>query len=232
MRAKDVMTVDVLAVSADADVFEAADLLLGARISAMPVVDQDGKVVGIVSEADLMKRAEIGTVPHKSWLLRLLSDDVRKAAEYVQSHSRRVSDVMTRKVITVDEGATLGEVAALMLKHGVKRLPVVDDGGSVIGIVSRADLLQALMSREPDAGLFRPSDSEIRDAVSKAVEKQPWSSKWPTNVVVSAGVVHLWGFAESDAVRKAYRVAAENVPGVKSVKNHMRAVPGSASIRF
>jgi CBS domain-containing protein len=231
MRAKDVMTVDVLLVLADADIFEAADLLLSARVSAMPVIDKDGKVVGIISEADLMQRAEIGTTPQKSWLLRALADDVRLAADYVQTHSRRVSDVMTRDVITVGEDATLGEVASLMLKHGIKRLPVVEEG-KVVGIVSRADLLQGLMSREPDGGLLRPADAQIRNAVSKAVEKQPWSSKWPTNVVVSAGVVHLWGFAQSDAVRQAYRVAAENVPGVKSVKNHMRAVPGAASIRF
>ncbi len=231
MRAKDIMTGEILSVSDEADVFEAADLLLGARVSAMPVVDKAGKVVGIVSEADLMKRAEIGTAPHKAWLLRLLSDDVTKATEYVRSHSRRVSDVMTREVIAVDEDATLGEVAALMLKHGVKRLPVIS-AGNIVGIVSRADLLQGLMSKEPDSAAPRPSDTELRNAVSKAVERQPWSSKWPTNVVVSSGVVHLWGFAQSDEVRKAYRVAAENVAGVKSVKNHMRAMPGSAAIRF
>ena len=163
--------------------------------------------------------------------VELNTDDVGKATEYVQSHSRRVGDVMTRDVVTVGEDATLGEVAALMVKHDVKRLPVVASG-KVVGIVSRADLLQGLMSKEPDTALPRPSDAELRTAVTAAVEKQPWSSRWPTNVVVSTGVVHLWGFAQSESVRKAYRVAAENVPGVKSVKNHMRALPGSAAVRY
>ncbi len=231
MRAKDVMTGDVLTVSADADIFEAADLLLSSRVSAMPVVDQNDRIIGIVSEADLMKRAEIGTAPHKSWLLRLLSDDISKAAAYVRSHSRHVGDVMTKEVVTVAENASLGEVAALMAKHGIKRLPVVSDG-CVVGIVSRADLLQALMCQEPDNGLASQSDAELRQAVSKAVESQPWSSKWPTNVMVSGGVAHLWGFAQNEAVRKAYSIAAENVPGIKSVKNHMRSMPHSATVRF
>jgi CBS domain-containing protein len=203
VRAKDVMTVEVLSVSDDTDVFEAADLLLSAHVSAMPVVDKAGKMVGIVSEADLMKRAEIGTTPAAGWLLRFLADDARKAREYVQSHSRRVRDVMTRDVISVDEDATLAEVAALMEKHGVKRLPVVGSG-RVVGIISRADLLQGLLSREPDMAMPRPTDADLRSAVSKAVQEQPWSSKWPTNVVVSSGVVHLWGFVQSDAVREAF----------------------------
>jgi CBS-domain-containing membrane protein len=197
----------------------------------MPVVDKSGKMVGIISEADLMKRAEIGTAPRKGWLLRLLSDDVSKATEYVQSHSRRVRDVMTADVVTVGEDATLAEVAALMVKHDVKRLPVVASG-KIAGIVSRADLLQGLMSKEPEAAFPRPSDTELRTAVAEAVGKQPWSSKWPTNVVVSTGVVHLWGFVQSASVRKAYRVAAENVPGVKTVKDHMREIPPSARIWF
>lgn len=229
MRAKDVMSDGVMSILADATVFEAAELLVSARVSAMPVVDEQDQLVGILSEADLMRRAEIGTTPHSGWLQRLLSDDAKRARDYVHSHSQRVRDVMTRNVITVDADAKLGEVAERMLEHNIKRLPVVEEG-RVVGIVSRSDLLQALMSREPKAPVEQRSDEQIRRDVTGALAKQPWSSAWPTNVLVSSGVVHLWGFVQSEVTRKAYRVAAENVAGVKSVKNHLRPVPSSVNM--
>jgi CBS domain-containing protein len=228
MRAKDVMSDGVMSVTADATVFDAAEILTAERISAAPVVDDQGRMVGIVSEADLIRRAEIGTMPHKSWLQRLLADDATTAARYVRSHSRRVRDVMTKAVVSVDEDATLAEIAELMSKHGIKRVPVVRDGFAV-GVVSRANLLEALLSREPESESSHPTDVQLRREVSAAVEKQSWASAWPINVVVSAGVVHLWGFASSDVIRKACRVAAENVPGVKAVKNHMRVIPPSVT---
>lgn len=229
MRAADVMTRSVVSISSDATVFDAAELLVSMNFSALPVVDGSGKVVGIVSEADLMRRPEIGTAPHHSWIARMLADGGQSAAEYVTFHSRRVADVMTKKVISVQQDATLGEVAEIMAKYKVKRLPVLNDD-LVVGIVSRANLLQALMSREPREGAPAPSDEELRRKVIAAVDTQPWSSAWPTNVMVNSGVVHLWGFVASNAALNAYRVAAENVAGVKKVKNHMRQVPSSVNM--
>jgi CBS domain-containing protein len=214
----------VLSISAKASVFDAAELLIGAGVSAAPVVDKDDRIVGIVSEADLMRRAEIGTEPKHSFLGRLFADDAATAAEYTAFHSRHVADVMTAKVVTVDEDASLGTAAGLMEKHKVKRLPVVRDG-EVVGIVSRANLLQALLSREPATEGAVRSDEEIRRDVQAEVAKQAWKSPWTTNVVVNAGIVHLWGFVQSEPVLKAYRVAAENVAGVRKVKNHMRRMP-------
>ena len=224
MRAKHVMTEFVYAVPANATIFDAAELLVTSGVSAVPVVDNSGKMVGIVSEADLMCRAEIGTTPHKSWLVRLFADEGAAAGEYVRSHSHRVADVMTKNVVTASEDTKLGELAALMNKNSIKRIPILRDGW-IVGIVSRANLLQALLSREPPADVPRVSDEEIRRAVVEALDKQGWSSTWPANVVVNSGVVHLWGFAASDAIRKAFRVTAENVPGVRGVKNHLRPVP-------
>jgi CBS-domain-containing membrane protein len=229
MRASDVMSRNILSVMEDATVFDAAELLLNARISAMTVINAKNELVGIVSEADLIRRAEIGTAPHKNWLQRLLSDDASSAADYVRTHSQHVRDVMTRDVVSVDIEAPLGEVAATMSKHNVKRVPVLDNNG-VVGMVSRADLLRALLSREKSEGGATKSDDELRRDITKVVEGQPWSSAWPTNVVVSQGVAHLWGFVQSEAARKAYRVAAENVPGVKAVKNHMRMPPSSVNM--
>ncbi|MFI4998863.1 MAG: BON domain-containing protein, partial [Reyranellales bacterium] len=123
----------------------------------------------------------------------------------------------------------LAQLAELMETHKVKRIPIVRDG-VMVGVVSRANLLQALLSREPRDEEVPTANEPLRRAVTDAVTKHGWSSAWPTNVVVNAGVVHLWGFVPSDAIRTAYRVAAENVPGVKGVKNHLRTVPASVNM--
>lgn len=228
MRAAQVMTPDVLSISSEATVFDAAELLVGAGVSALPVVDGTGRVIGIVSEADLLRRAEIGTEPRKSWLQRFFADNAAAAAEYVTLHSRRVRDVMSSPVIAVQEDDTLRHVADVMEKRRVKRVPVVRDD-VVVGIISRANLLQALLSRDPQSAAH-PSDEQIRRAVEAVVGKQPWTSPWPINILVNAGVVHLWGFVPSASASEAYRVAAENVAGVKKVKNHLRRTPASVGM--
>ena len=214
----------VLAVSLDASIYEAAETMVSAEVSALPVVDGSGKMVGILSEADLMHRPEIGTEPRKGWLARVLGDSTRSAHEYVALHSHRVGDVMTRAVVTVDEETPLTEVARLMDQHRIKRVPVMR-GGTVVGIVSRSNLLRALLSHEPQRPASAPTDEALRRAVEAAVKGRDWASPWPVNIMVNAGVVHLWGFVGSDATSQAYRVAAENVPGVHKVRNHLRRVP-------
>ncbi|CAN5923661.1 CBS domain-containing protein [soil metagenome] len=229
MRAKDIMTASVVCVSAKDSVFDAAELLLGARVSAAPVVTDKGAVIGIVSEADLIHRAEIETAPRKSWLSRLMDSQASAAHDFVGAHARKVVDVMTRDVVTADEDATLGELVALIEKHGVKRVPILR-AGKLVGIVSRANLLEALLSREPEGPLVKPADKDLRQAVVEALDKHAWTSKWPTNVFANEGVVHLWGFVEGEDVRQAYRVAAENVPGVRRVKSHLRSIPASVGM--
>lgn len=226
MRAKDIMTKGVICLDVKETVFDAAELLLGAGVSAAPVVDNKGNVVGIVSEADLMRRAELGTAPKRSWMSRLLDTEASAAHDFVATHSRKVADVMTKEVVTAGEEATLGDLVELIERHGVKRIPIVRDG-KLVGVVSRANLLEALLSREPEGPLVQPTDEALRQAVIDALEKHAWSSNWPTNVFANDGVVHLWGFIEGDDVRKAYRVAAENVPGVRRVKSHLRSMPAS-----
>jgi len=219
MRASQAMTRPVVTVPADATVFAAADILLGSRISAAPVVDADGKLVGIVSEADLMNRPEVGTFPAKSWLQRLLADEGHLARDYVRSHSHHVADVMTREVVTVGEHTSLADIAALLLRHRIKRVPVVREA-RVIGIVSRANLLQGLLAREPHPAKSSEEDASIRTKVCAELAKQPWGSGI-TNVVVDNGVVHLWGSVASTFVKDAVRVAAENVGGVRRVVNNV-----------
>jgi CBS domain-containing protein len=228
MYAVKVMTRPVVTVPADATVWSAADILLGARISAAPVVDPDGRMIGIVSEADLMNRPELGTVPGRSWLQRLLADEALLARDYMRSHSHRVTDVMTRDVVTADEHAELKEIASLMQRRGIKRVPIMRDG-KVVGIVSRANLLQGLLAREPrsDGGTVR--DEELRESVWKELRGHSWSSG-VSNVVVESGIVHLWGQTSSASVKEAARVAVENVPGVKRVVSKMVVLPTAALI--
>jgi len=229
MRAKDIMTENIVSVNVKETVFDAAELLLGAGVSAAPVVNDQGNVLGIVSEADLIHRAEIETAPRKSWLLRLLESEATVARDYVTSHARNVADVMTREVVTASDEATLGELVELIEKHRVKRIPIVRDN-KLVGIVSRANILGALLSREPEGTVGLPDDKKLRQAVVAAFDREAWKSRWPVNVVVSDGVVHLWGFVGGEDVRKAYRVAAENVPGVKKVRSHLRSIPATVGM--
>lgn len=226
MQAMKVMTRTVVTVPADATVWAAADILLGARVSAAPVVDTDGRMLGIVSEADLLNRPELGTVPSRSWLQRLLTDEAILARDYLRSHSHRVADVMTRKVVSVEERTDLKDIATLMQKHRIKRVPVVRDG-KVVGIVSRANLLQGLLAREPQPSAAPAADETLRGQVVAVLAAQDWGTG-VSNVVVENGVVHVWGNVASPAVREAVRVAAENVPGVQRVVNKVVVLPRDA----
>lgn len=228
MYAMKVMTRPVVTIPADATVYAAADILLGARISAAPVVDADGKLIGIVSEADLMNRPESGTVPAKSWLQRLLAPEVVLARDFLRSHSHHVADVMTRDVVTAAEQTDLKEIAGLMQSRGIKRVPIVRDG-KVVGIVSRANLLQGLLAREPHAVEAVASDDNLRDRVNEELDRHTWASD-VSNVVVENGAVHMWGQTFSPTARDAVRVAVENVPGVKRVMNNIVVLPVEAAL--
>jgi CBS domain-containing protein len=220
MHASDVMTTDVVTVGPDASVAEVARLLVEHRISAVPVVDATGRLVGIVSEGDLIGRVETPT-GRRAWWLELLTDPTALARDYVKTHGRRVTDVMTHPVVTVEAEASLGEIAGLLERRGIKRVPVVRDG-RVIGIVSRADLVRALAVRPVEP---RPAtvadDGAIREQVLAILRVQPWWNGTYRSIVVTDGVVHLWGLARSRAERDALRVAAEAVPGVRGVEDHL-----------
>ena len=219
MKARDVMVSPVISVKPSCTVKEVAKTLLERRISAVPVVDDSGKLAGIVSEGDLMHRAEIGTQRRHSWWLRVLTGDDALAAEYTKAHARTVADVMTREVITASPDTPLHEIAALLERHSIKRVPIVKDS-ELVGIVSRANLLQALASSHKDLDT-QLSDTTIRDRILAHLNNQPWAHTLLLNVTVNGGVVDLWGITGSDAERKAIRVAAESAPGVTAVNDHL-----------
>jgi CBS-domain-containing membrane protein len=225
MQAKDIMTSPVITVTPDSDIRETAQRLLEHRISAVPVVDKAGRLVGIISESDLMRREDAGTGRQASWWLSLFSDPERQMRAYVKSHSLRVADVMTANVVTVEEDTPVDEVADLLGRKGIKRVPVMRNGG-VVGIVSRADLLRGLIARRASREASA-DDRAIKAAVLKGFAEAGVNERL-LNVVVSGGTVHIWGVAESEKERDAIRVAAESAPGVGSVQCNVDAIPDSA----
>jgi CBS domain-containing protein len=233
MRAKDVMSDGVMSVSADATVFEAASLLVNAEVSAMPVIDEDGAMIGIVREAELLDRGAADGSIHRNGLLKQLADQITSAGAFVHANSQHVTDVMTKPVVCVEEDTPLCDVTQLMLDTGIKRVPV-RRGATVVGIVSRVDLVRALISHQSgnqtsEAASFpMHADDQLRRDVESAVRGRTWSLARQADVVVQDGVAHLWGVVPSDLVRQAYRIAAENVPGVKAVQSHMHVVPPPA----
>ncbi|MEI6201960.1 MAG: CBS domain-containing protein [Enhydrobacter sp.] len=221
MRAKDVMSEGITSLTYDATVQEAVELLVNTGVSAMPVLDKNGIMIGIVSEADLIRHAR-----SEAW-----DRELRQEASIARSFARPVTEVMTEKVLTVDENMPLVEVAKLMSTQRVKRVPVTRDK-SVIGVVSRVDLLKALLSRRPQAAVFPPkaeapslSTAELlHSAVTAAVTGHSWSVARRGDVVVNGNVAHLWGVVPSTEILEAYRLAAANVPGIKSVEVHMHVL--------
>ncbi|HEX2198733.1 MAG TPA: CBS domain-containing protein [Burkholderiales bacterium] len=220
MKAKDIMTTPVISVTPDTTVSEIAALLFERRISAVPVLE-DGRLVGIVSEADLLHRHELGTdciAQSGSWWLRLFSAD-RSIEEYIKSHARRARDIMTREVATVAPETSVAEVATVLERRAVKRVPVVE-AGRLAGIVSRANLVQAL-ARTPQAATraTRPSDEAIRALLLAELERQPWWRRGMSSVYVSEGVVTFSGAIGAEEERHAARVAAENLAGVRRIED-------------
>jgi len=226
MRAIDIMTTEVITVAPTASVQEVAKLMSERGISGVPVVDGENRVIGILSEGDLLHRAETGTERvrqrRQSWWLRSLAAD--QASDYVKSHARTAQDVMTRDVVSVDETTPLADVATLLETKRIKRVPVLR-AGKLVGIVSRANLVRAVAV----AGLPEETDREdraIRAQLLNELNRRPWAKVWAADIIVKDGIVNLWVGAErSPEELNALRVAAENIPGVSKVEEHLMPVP-------
>jgi CBS domain-containing protein len=225
MNAADVMVTNVITVGPDATVQEVAEILLKNKISAVPVVSQGGKILGIVSEGDMLRRVESHTLRHRSWWLRLLTADAQLRNEFVKSHSHKVVDVMTPKVLTVSPETPLGEIASVLEKNGIKRVPVVKDG-KLVGIVSRANLLQAIATI---GKTIKPAvtvdDTTLREKVISQLDRQPLAWRSLINVIVHDGTAELWGMVDSESEKRAVRVAAEVTPGVRAVADNLIVSP-------
>jgi CBS domain-containing protein len=228
MKAADVMVSAVISVRPNARVEDVASILLANRISAVPVINEEGELVGIVSEGDLMRRAETGTERRRPWWLEYLAGKQVLAADYIKSHSHRISDIMTRSVVTAAPDTPLGDIATLLERNRIKRVPIVQNG-QVVGIVSRANLLQALASVSKDVAAANGDDSQIRDQVFSRLNAELWRPSM-LNVTVHNGTVDLWGCVTSNDEKKAARLVIEEIPGVKAINDHLTIPPPETAI--
>jgi CBS domain-containing protein len=222
MNVADVMTQKVISVTPETTIAEAAGLMLEHRISGLPVVDNSGAVVGVVTEGDLLRRTETGTERHHSRWLEFLITPGRLAEDYSRANARKVGEVMSPEVIAVAPPDSLAEVVRLMERHNIKRLPVIE-GGRLAGIVSRANLVRALLHNltESAVGNAAGSDAQIRERIMAEIAKQPWGPRASVEVRVDAGIVELYGSITDERERTALRVLSENAPGVKAVRDHL-----------
>jgi CBS domain-containing protein len=225
MRARDIMTSKVVTIGPEADIATIAQLLIDKNISGVPVVDAAGKLAGMVSEGDLLKQAGLAGENRRSWWLRLVSTPEQDAKDFVKAHGHTAADIMTTDVVTITENTVTTTIARLLEENRIKRVPVMRDG-ELVGIVSRGNLLQALAGHRDDGPAAPTADDRtIREAVYEALQGKGWTSHAATNVIVTDGVVELWGWVETEAERKAMLVATEDISGVRKVIDHLGAVP-------
>ncbi|HEX4557065.1 MAG TPA: CBS domain-containing protein [Xanthobacteraceae bacterium] len=220
MQVKDVMSRQIVSIGPEAPVLDAVQLMLQHRISGLPVIDASGNLQGVVTEGDFLRRAETGTQRKRARWIEFLMGPGRLASEYVRVSGGKVGEVMTPEVHTVTEDAPLEDAVHLMERHRVKRLPVMRDG-KVVGIVTRSNLMRALthfaLAEQPVAA----GDAAIRASLLAELGKQPWAPVGLINVVVTDGIVKLSGALTDERERQAIRVAAENIPGVRKVEDHL-----------
>ena len=220
MKAGEIMTRGVARVRTTASVSDAIALMIRNNISGLPVVNDDARLVGIVTEGDFLRRAEIGTERQRPRWLEFLLSPGRLAGEYVATHGRKVGEVMTREVVTATEDTPLDELVRLMEQHRVKRLPVVDKDGRILGIVSRANLLRAVLGTFR-SGTVVSTDSEIKAKITAAIEELNWMPRASISVDVVEGVVTFSGAVSDPRAADALRVLAENTPGVEAVRSEI-----------
>jgi CBS domain-containing protein len=222
MKASDIMEKSVIAVGSDAGVSEAVRIMLQHKISGLPVIDAKGELVGIVTEGDFLRRTETGTEVQRTRWLQLLAGTGRLAEEYVRSHGRKVAEVMTTDVAAVSEDTELSAIVSIMEKRRIKRVPVVRDR-KVVGIVTRADLLRGFARVIPGGAAAEApkNDLELRNRIVAELNRLPWAARNTISVTVKNGEVDLQGAIFNVKERDALRVAAENVPGVKAVHDHL-----------
>jgi CBS domain-containing protein len=220
MKAAEIMTRDVLTVNIESTVLEVARTLLRHHVSGLPVVDGDGNLVGVLTEGDLLRRAETGTQRQRSRWLELLLGPGRAAADYTAAHARRVGEIMTDEVITIAPDTDLEEAVGLMERHKIKRLPVVANG-KLVGIVSRADFLRALIDEADKKTVAPLSDEEIAKRVQAELDRHSWAPRAAMRFVVKDGIIELTGSITDERERAALRVMCENIAGVKGVVDRL-----------
>lgn len=224
MNAQEAMTKDVVTVGPQTTVGDIADLLVRHRISAVPVVTDGNRVVGIVSQTDLGHRSETATEKPRKWWLDIFADADTKAREYIKSHGLKAEDIMSRILVSVPKDASLSEVADVLDTHRIRQVPVMDDG-KLVGMISRADLVRKLAEIKVAEPAARPDSGALQKAIWNEIKAQSWLRSAYVNLAVKDGVVDLYGAVDTDEQRQALRVLVEGVKGVRKVEDNLTLLP-------
>ncbi|MGM4902131.1 CBS domain-containing protein [Tardiphaga sp. 866_E4_N2_1] len=230
MRAHQIMTRKLVTVSPDASISEAARLMIDYHVSGLPVVDAAGKLVGIVTERDFLRRHEVGTQRRRPRWLEFVRGPSLQAIDYVREAGRKVHEIMTREVRTVTEETGLADIVDVMEKYHIKRVPVVQ-GDKLVGIVSRQNFVEAIADLMHDVSDVGSSDALIRRRIVAVLRHNEWTP-FGLDVRVKDGVVDIDGFITDENVRRAIVVAAENVAGVTRVNEHLCWVDPMSGVYF
>ncbi|MGI9426048.1 MAG: CBS domain-containing protein [Hyphomicrobiaceae bacterium] len=221
MEASDVMTSNVITVAPDTTVRQVARIMAEKHISGLPVVSSDGAVLGMVSESDLLRRSELGTESDVETSHSWLPEPEEAARRFAKSHGRRAHDIMSRPVVSVADDVELRDVAEVLERHKIKRVPVIKDG-HIIGLIARSDLIRAFSKVPAAKGDVRLGSGIIHRAVTDALKEQSWLDTSYVNLTVKDGHVGVWGYIQTDAQRDALAILIEEIPGVESVENNAK----------
>ena len=220
MKAHEIMTKAVVSVGPQTPVYEIAALMTEKRISGVPVLGPQEQLLGIISQSDLLHRKEIGTELKRKWWLKVFSDPNHSAREFTKAHGLRAQDVMTRHVISIQADADLSEVAAILDRSRIKRVPVLR-AGKLVGLIARSDLVKALSRTAGSAATGNIRDGDLQRTLNDKMKSQPWLDASFLNVIVENGTVQLWGLVSSEDQRQALRILVEETAGVKNIDDRM-----------
>ena len=216
MKAHEIMTRDVMTVRSDTSVRDIAALMVEKHISGVPVLTDDGKLIGMVSQSDLLHRAEVGTDRKHKWWFRILANSSALAREYSKAHGLRARDIMSRYVVSVRDDAELRDVADILDKRRIKRVPVVR-GDRLVGLITRGDLVRALSQVQVSTAVKAISNADLHKMLYDRIRSQSWINDNYISLTVNDGIVELAGFVERDDQRNALRVLVEETDGVNRV---------------
>ncbi|MFM9943295.1 MAG: CBS domain-containing protein [Hyphomicrobiaceae bacterium] len=220
MKARDIMTKSVVSVRPEATVHEVALLMTEKHVSGVPVIDADNKLVGIISQGDLLHRRELGTEPKHKWWLNLFANPDSMAREYTKTHGLRARDVMSRHITSVNEDAELADVAAVLDRGNIKRVTVLNNG-TLVGIIARSDLVKALSRVPPTPHKTSVDSGTLHRTLTDKLRRQPWLETSFLNVVVTDGTVRLWGYVATPDQRRALHALIEQTEGVAGIEDNL-----------
>ena len=224
MLAEQIMTSHVITVSPQTSISEIAELMTRHRISGLPVLGEDGNLVGIVSETDLLHRAETATEKQRKWWVALFLDPDMRARDFIKVHGRTAADVMSHFVISIPHDAPLATVANILEANNLKRAPVLKQG-KLVGIITRGDLVKAFVDADAMRSAPHREPGALQKAINDRLAKQSWLNPTYINVIVTDEAVEIRGIVQSEDQHRALEILVAELAGSRRVESHVTVGP-------